>query len=160
MNLNDYAYDLLMEGFNPLPLKDNKAPLLEKGHNYLYELVKEDDIPKLFSNAQKIGIACGKVSDGFYCLDFDAHNSEPIEKVFNSFIDLPYIDNLLNEGKLSIYSTAGGGYHIYFIYRNEIVKGEAFAHWQTKSVMIEIRGDGQYCACFPSKGYTHISPLP
>jgi hypothetical protein len=156
MILTDYAYDLLMEGFNPLPLKDNKAPLLEKGHKYLYELVKEDDIPKLFEKAQKIGIACGKVSDGFYCLDFDAHNSEPIENVFNSFIDLPYIDNLLNEGKLSIYSTAGGGYHIYFIYRNEVIKGEAFAHWQTKSVMIEIRGDGQYCACYPSNGYTHI----
>ena len=27
----DFAYDLLNEGLNPLPLKNNKAPMLEKG---------------------------------------------------------------------------------------------------------------------------------
>jgi hypothetical protein len=150
MQLTDHAYDLLMEGLQPLPLKDNKAPLLDKGHNYLYELVKEDDIQKLFEKAQKIGIACGKVSDGFYCLDFDKHNGEPIDDIYNSYISLPYIKDLLSQGKLSIYSTAGGGYHIYFIYRDEVLTGECFAYWQTKSVMIEIRGNGQYAACWPS----------
>ena len=65
----DFAYDLLNEGLNPLPLKSNKAPMLEKGHNYLYEKVKEDDVEKLFKQAEKIGIACGLVSDGFYCID-------------------------------------------------------------------------------------------
>ena len=156
MQLTDHAYDLLMEGLQPLPLKDNKAPLLDKGHNYLYDLVKEDDIPKLFEKAQKIGIACGKVSDGFYCLDFDKHNGEPIDDIYNSYISLSYIQDLLSQGKLSIYSTAGGGYHIYFIYRDEVLTGECFAYWQTKSVMIEIRGNGQYAACWPSIGYTHI----
>ena len=88
MKLTDHAHDLLMEGFNPLPLKENKAPMLEKGHPYLYESIKENDIDKLFKNAQKIGIACGKVSDGFYCLDFDAHNNEPIEQILFNMITL------------------------------------------------------------------------
>ena len=44
MNLTDYAYDLLMEGLQPLPLRDNKAPLLDKGHNYLYDLVNENEL--------------------------------------------------------------------------------------------------------------------
>lgn len=157
MKLTDHAYDLLMEGFNPLPLKENKAPMLEKGHNYLYESINEKDIDRLFNNAQKIGIACGKVSNGFYCLDFDKHNGEPIKDIYESFISLPYIHQLILEGKLSIYSTAGGGYHIYFIYNNDILSGEVFAFWETKSVMIEIRGNGQYAACWPSQGYQLIN---
>jgi hypothetical protein len=35
--------------------------------------------------------------------------------------------------------------------------GEVFAYWETKSVMIEIRGNGQYAACWPSEGYKHIN---
>ncbi len=157
MKLTNHAHDLLMEGLQPLPLKENKAPMLEKGHNYLYESMKEEDVDRLFNNAQKIGIACGKVSNGFYCLDFDKHNGEPIKDIYESFITLPYIFGLIMEGKLSIYSTAGGGYHIYFIYKDEILSGEVFAYWETKSVMIEIRGNGQYAACYPSQGYKHIN---
>ena len=156
MHLKDYAYDLLMEGFNPLPLKENKAPNLEKGHNYLYELVDENDIDKLFNDSAKIGIACGKVSDGFYVLDFDAHKDEPITNIFESYIKIPYIQGLIQEGKLSIYKTAGGGYHIYFIYKNDVLSGKTYAYWETKSVMIEIRGNGQYVCCWPSAGYDHI----
>lgn len=157
MKLSEHAHDLLMEGLQPLPLKENKAPMLEKGHNYLYESMKEENVDRLFSNAQKIGIACGKVSNGFYCLDFDKHNGEPIKDIYESFISLPYIFGLILEGKLSIYSTAGGGYHIYFIYKDHVLSGEVFAYWETKSVMIEIRGNGQYAACWPSQGYQHIN---
>ena len=157
MKLSEHAHDLLMEGLQPLPLKENKAPMLEKGHNYLYESIKEEDVDRLFNNSQKIGIACGKVSNGFYCLDFDKHNGEPIKDIYESFISLPYIFGLILEGKLSIYSTAGGGYHIYFIYKDDILSGEVFAYWETKSVMIEIRGNGQYAACWPSQGYQHIN---
>lgn len=156
MILKDYAYDLLMDGFNPLPLKENKAPNLEKGHNYLYELVDENDINRLFNDTAKIGIACGKVSGGFYCIDFDAHKDEPIKDIFESFVKLPYIQGLIHEGKLSSYKTAGGGYHLYFIYKDEVLSGKTYAYWETKSVMIEIRGNGQYVCCWPSAGYEHI----
>jgi hypothetical protein len=156
MDLKDYAYDLLMEGFNPLPLKENKAPNLEKGHNYLYELVDENDLDRLFNDTAKIGIACGKVSEGFYCIDFDAHKDEPIKNIYDSFIKLPYIQGLIQEGKLCSYKTAGGGYHIYFIYKDEVLSGKTYAYWETKSVMIEIRGNGQYVCCWPSAGYDHI----
>jgi len=158
MNLKDYAFDLLMEGFNPLPLKHTKAPNLKSGHPYLYDLVNEDDIDKLFTdvNTTKIGIACGKVSGGFYCIDFDAHKDEPIKDIFESFVKLPYIQGLIHEGKLSSYKTAGGGYHLYFIYKDDVLSGKTYAYWETKSVMIEIRGNGQYVCCWPSEGYEHI----
>jgi hypothetical protein len=156
MNLTETAYDLWCEGLNPLPLKNNKAPMLYKGHDFLYTKMTESEIETLFVNAEKIGIACGTVSDGFYCLDFDKHNGEDVSVIYNAFIKLPYVHSLIEEGKLSVYSTVSGGYHVYFRYQNEVLKGETFAYWNTKSVMIEIRGNGQYCACYPSDGYKHI----
>lgn len=157
MSLINNAYDFLSNGFNPLPLKDNKAPMLQKGHDYLYNRIEEKDIEKIFAKAQKIGIACGKVSDGFYCMDFDAHNQEPISEIYKSFISFNYIHSLIIDGKLSIYSTAGGGYHLYFIYDEEVISGNVLSYWETKSVMIELRGNGQYVCCYPSQGYIHIA---
>lgn len=159
MNFINIAYDLLNEGFNPLPLNNNKSPKLKKGHQYLYEKVNENDIEKLFTHAEKIGIACGIVSDGFYCLDFDKHNGENIDIIYDAFISMPYIYSLLEEGKISVYKTMGGGYHVYFRYTKQVLSGEVFSFWDTKSVMIEIRGNGQYCACYPSNGYTHLTGI-
>ena len=51
MNLVEEAFDLFAEGFNPLPLKDDKAPLLPTGHPYLYN--KVENIDKLFGNLKK-----------------------------------------------------------------------------------------------------------
>lgn len=157
MNLIDYAYNLIYEGFNPLPLNDNKSPKLRKGHPYLYEKVAENDVEILFSEARKIGIACGRVSDGFYCIDFDKHNGEDIDSIYNQFIQLPFIKSLFEQNKLSVYKTMGGGYHFYFKYNLEVLKGQTFAYWETKSVMIEIRADGQYVACYPSAGYSLLN---
>jgi hypothetical protein len=155
MNLIDIAEELIIEGYSVLPLNDDKSPKLPSGHKLLYNIMPIDDVPKLFHSAPKIGIACGKVSNGFYCLDFDAHNDEPIENIFNQFIDMDFVKGLLNDGKLSCYKTAGGGYHVYFL-SDVDTGGEAIAYWETKSVMIEIRGKGQYACCYPSKGYKHI----
>ena len=155
MKLYEYAEELIMNGLAALPLNENKSPKLPKKHNYLYELIPDDLIERLFMDAKKIGIACGKVSSGFYCIDFDAHNDEPISNTYEKFIEMPQIANFIREGKLSCYTTAGGGYHVYL--RCDVVQaGEVFAFWETKSVMIEMRGNGQYAACWPSQGYTHI----
>ena len=156
MNLFNEAYNLWMEGFQPIPLRGNKAPLLPKDHNYLYERIKEDDLENLFNKAEKLGIVCGAVSEGFYCLDFDAHNNEPIKDVFDQYISVEYVEEMISEGKLSVYKTPGGGYHIYFKTSN-VYPGSAFSRWETKSVMIELRGNGQYAACYPSEGYEYIS---
>lgn len=155
MNFIDEAYAFWQEGYNPLPLKTNKAPKLKKDHPYLYEKVAEEDIDKLFIDCDKIGIACGDVSNGMYAIDFDTHNGEPIDDIYEQYILVDYIQDLINEGKLAIYLTMGGGYHIYFK-TSATYSGTVFSRWQTKSVMIEMRGQGQYVACYPSPGYTHL----
>lgn len=84
MTLTDIAEEFAMEGFNPLPLREDKRPAL-KENPFLY--VPIDNIPIRFARAKKIGIACGKVSDGFICIDFDAKAKQPIEQVFRTYID-------------------------------------------------------------------------
>ena len=52
-NLTNIALDYTAEGFGVLPLKGNKAPALPTGHNYLYEIMTDEDINRLFANAKK-----------------------------------------------------------------------------------------------------------
>lgn len=156
MNLIEHAEELIMEGFSVLPLNMNKSPKLKPGHTLLYKIMPVEEAPQMFKSADKIGIACGPVSDGFYCIDFDAHNGEPIQDVYQSFIAMDYIVGMIEQGKLSCYKTAGGGFHVYF--KSDVdITGFTMACWETKTVMIEIRGKGQYACCAPSEGYTHLT---
>jgi len=118
MNLIDVAHELIAEGLNPLPLWNSKAPMLEAGHNFLYETIT--DVDSRILKAEKIGIACGLVSE-FYCIDFDCHNGEPIKDTFDDFISVPSIKMLIKDGMLSCYTTAGGGYHVYFRSKETVV---------------------------------------
>jgi hypothetical protein len=153
-NLTQSAIDYQSEGFNPLPLKNNKAPLLGAGHPYLYEPI--DKLESRFAHAEKIGIACGEVSGGFYCLDFDKHKGQDIEPIFEDFLNTSGIQFLIKEGGLSVYKTPSGGYHFYFKYDFETLTGSVPSRWLDGSTMIEIRGNGQYVACYPSEGYHYI----
>ena len=157
MNLIDIAIQYLSEGLNPFPLKNNKAPMLPIGHKYLYEKVSEKDVKKLFLNSEKIGIACGVVSEGFYCIDFDAKNNEPITQIYEKYISFPGIKRMIQDGLISSVKSPSGGYHIYFKYTGEILKTQKLALWSTKTVMIELRGEGSYVCTVPSDGYQYIS---
>ena len=127
MNFIDIANELIAEGLNPLPLWNSKAPMIEAGHPFLYERIT--DISNRFKKAEKIGIACGLVSE-FYCIDFDCHNSENISDTFLDFINVPLINMLINDGMLSCYTTAGGGYHVYFRSKDKF-NGRVFAKYAT-----------------------------
>ena len=151
------AYTYIGEGFGAIPLKPNKHPLLPEGHQYLYQLIKEDDIDSLFMRADKIGIACGEVSGGFYCIDFDAHNGENIRQVFNDFMRNEVVKNIIDTHKLPVFKTPSGGYHIYYRHENKKYGGHYISKWDTGKTMIEVRGHGQYVCCFPSLGYKKLA---
>jgi len=154
MTLLDAAQNYFDEGFNPLPLKNNKAPMLNPGHPFLYE--KIDRIEERFTRCEKIGIACGDISDGFYCIDFDCHKGEDIESVFVEFFDNPAIQHLINSDLMTAFKTPSGGFHLYFKYKAQI-KGTVYAKYRDGSTMIEQRGHGQYIAVYPSEGYDYIA---
>jgi hypothetical protein len=155
MNLIDIAEDYKLAGLNPLPLYKDKAPKLAPGHPYLYEEVPDHLIERLFERAEKIGIACGSVSDKFYCIDFDKHGGQDIKTIFEQYIQNPIVYELLRTKRISAYVTPSQGYHLY--YKGSIEQGgQTFAKWDAKEVMIEMRGNGQYAAVYPSEGYAHL----
>lgn len=154
--LSETAVNYLSEGLNPIPLRNNKAPMLKQGHPYLYELVKEDDIEKLFEKAEKIGIVCGDVSKGFECIDFDGKDGQPIQQIFDQFRNDPAVKLILSRYALPIVKTPSGGYHIYYRHREKAQGSMHLASWKNGAVMIETRGTGGYVATIPSEGYTQI----
>jgi hypothetical protein len=151
-NLIEAALDYSENGFNPLPLWKKNAPALPEGHGFLYNPI--DDIETRFAKVPMISIACGKVSDNFEALDFDAHKGQPIKKIFDSFIDDPGAKTILK--KCSLYQTPSGGYHIY--YRTTTTYNHCDpAHWDDGEIMIETRANGQYVVVHPSPNYKHIA---
>lgn len=156
MTFIEIAEEYLMEGFNPLPLKENKAPKLPVGHDFLYN--KIDKIEIRFKNCEKIGIACGDVSGGFYALDFDKHKGQDIEPLFNDFFNNQFIQRLINVNKIAVFKTPSGGYHFYFRF-NKTLPGKTLTRWDDGQTQIEIRGNGQYLCVFPSVGYEHVTKI-
>lgn len=154
MNFVDTALEWASEGYNPLPLKANKAPNLSPGHGFLYSPI--DKIESRFQSCEKIGIACGDVSGGFYCIDFDKHQGQDIEGVFTSFFENESIQHLIATDHLIFYKTPSGGYHCYFRFP-KTMSGTVFSRWSDGKVMIELRGHGQYIATYPSPGYEYVA---
>jgi len=154
MSFKSTAESYLMAGLNPLPLRENKAPNLKKGHNYLYEL--NEDLENFESiDTKKIGIACGSVSENLLCIDFDKHQGQDVKTIFKNYTDCSVFNLLVKLKKLSIYETPSGGFHIIFR-TEEPFKGTTLSRYEDGNIMIETRGNGQYIASFPSEGYRFL----
>jgi hypothetical protein len=155
MSFKSIAESYLIAGLNPLPLRENKAPNLPKGHKFLYEL-NENLLNFDSIDTKKIGIACGVVSENLLCIDFDKHQGQDVRSIFKKYIECSVFNLLVNLKKVSIYETPSGGFHI--IFRTDIpFKGTTLSRYEDGNIMIETRGDGQYIAAFPSEGYKFIS---
>jgi hypothetical protein len=156
-NLTTTALEYAGEGFSVLPLKENKHPNLPIGHNNLYEIMPDDEIELKFNSTAKIGIACGCVSGGFECIDFDAHKGEPIVPIFNKFMEHPDVKSIVVNNRLPVLQTPSGGFHIYYKNSYKYARGRMLAAWQDGTVMVEVRGHGQYVCTLPSDGYKQLS---
>lgn len=152
-NFEEVAIDLLSEGYNPVPLSENRTPILKaEDHPYLYE--KFEDLT-WFTKCKKIGVVLGSVSDGLYNIDFDSHNSEPISEKFDIFLNDDLVKDLLANNQLSVYHTPSGGYHVYYRCNVKLAKC-SLAKWATKAAMIDFLGVGSYAVIYPSPGYIHL----
>lgn len=154
MNFKDIAEEYLIAGLNPLPLRENKAPNLPKGHKLLYE--ENTDLERFnYKETKKIGVACGSVSGNLYCIDFDGKGGLPIKDVFIKYTDTDQFRYLVKKRKVCVQKTMSGGYHIIFR-TEEIQPTTIFSKWDNGDVMIEARGQGAYIAIYPSEGYSFI----
>lgn len=155
MNYIDTALAFLEEGMNPIPGRETKAPALEQGHPFFH--YKIDNVQQRFADVYCIGIAGGKVSGGMECIDFDHDDDtgESVASVFERYAADGQVAWLINEGKLSCYQTASGGFHIYL--RSKYSEGSRkLATYESGRVMIETRGEGAYFIVHPSPGYNHV----
>jgi hypothetical protein len=156
INHTEAARSFLDEGMNPIPAKKDKSPNLAAGLNILHEPYPNDFDFSVFERSYGIGIACGGISGGIECIDFDCHQGQNISEIFTKYINDPYIQEMINTGLLAVYSTPSGGYHV-------VIKSEHYGSSQTLSryadnnVMIEVRGNGSYFVTFPTPGYNKIN---
>lgn len=148
----DIAQMYYDEDFNCIPLKDDKSPALPSGMNYLYE--KLHPIDSRFVS-YGLGITCGIASDGMECIDFDAHQGQKIEPIFNQFVSDPEAAAIISENNVALYKTPSGGFHI--VYRcKQTTKTQTLARYPDGNVMIEVRAGGAYIAVDPTPGYELI----
>jgi len=91
-------------GFSIIPVKQNKAPNIDRWEDFQYRRPTENQIQKWLDSKkfQNVGIICGAVSDNLVVIDID---------------DASIVDELdLNLDKISEYgwvARTGKGYHIY-----------------------------------------------
>lgn len=156
-SLQETALDYASEGIAVIPLLENKAPLFDSTvFPYLYDQMTNDLINTYFPKAKKIGIACGIASGGIECMDFDCHNGENINEVFDKFANTPEVQSILFRNDLPVFRTPSGGYHLLYRNPDQHTPGQKLALWNTGGIKIETRGHGQYIACFPSPGYKQL----
>ena len=155
MSFKSIAETYQMAGLNPMPLKENKAPNLPSGHKLLYEDI--EDFSKFdHPFTKKIGVACGEVSENLACIDFDRHQGQDLERIYQDYINCPTILTLINQKRIGVYKTPSEGFHL--VYRSETVcSTKKLAMYEDGHTMIELRGQGSYIACFPSPGYSFIA---
>lgn len=155
VDFTDPAQYYLDNGFNPIPTREDKSPMLPAGNNFLYQPMTAIDVDNYFPKAKGVGIAAGNVSDGIECIDFDAHGGENISEIFETFISEPTINHMIGEGFITTIKTPNG-YHA-------IIKSDApgspdtLARWKDGNVMIEVRANGSYFVTIPTPGYHKLS---
>jgi hypothetical protein len=140
-------------GYECLPCKIDKSPLLKKGWKEKFTLDE-------FKNAEAIGIKGGSYSDGIICLDFDAHQGQKDAYTnLKHYLEIPEIREIFDRDKLPIEKTQSGGYHLLF--KTDVKIGNrkiASRMFEGKpDCFIEIKAQDGYFLCTPSPGYKMVN---
>lgn len=161
--IKKYVYEY---GLNVLPtVAKSKAPEGATWKEYQNRLINEDEIESKFKNVDfesvRMGIVCGKISGGLEVLDFDNKLSNAAQ-IYEDFCKLPDVKEIVE--KCTVETTQSGGYHVK--YRCKETEGNLKLASQANGInekgkskyetVIETRGEGGFCVCAPSKGYSLI----
>jgi len=156
--MNDYR-DIAelhsFEGFNMIPVNEDKSPMAWlAGTEYLYNPITVFDNRYI---APRIAVTCGVASGGLEVFDFDKHQGQDIDSVFNDFMTHDEVIAVVTQGMAAIYKTPSGGYHFMIRSGRHFSNTSVLSRYADGNVMIEVRGGGSYVVCHPSEGYTHTA---
>lgn len=152
------AGEYLEAGLSVFPVQNNKKPAIATWTPYQRKRPTADDLEQMFNGKQKlknvtisgIAVVCGSVSDGLECLDFDDKGS--------AFEEWKKKIPLALYSRLTVEQSPSGGYHVYYRCSTIAKKHVAFHRYDgaKEITLIEIRTNGCFTVCVPSKGYTFI----
>lgn len=151
--MNDIAENLIFEGFNVIPVLQDKRPAV-KWKDYITEPVNIADIQQQIATSFGIAVICGGVSGGLECIDFDAHEKD-IYEVFNKWSNEEGVKDILERNRCYIEQSPRGGYHVFYRYEAAGKRdgNRKIANWSNGESMIETRGHGGYVIIAPTPGY-------
>lgn len=160
MNLYDIALQYRQAGLSCLPTKNDpkkeKAPNLYEWTPYKTRLPNEEELRKMFALPDNlhIGFVCGTPSQNLEVIDYDIKNDQEkqFETFFDHFMSFAYGEQDILK-KLVIEDTPSGGKHIYYRYQAEPKKNTALAYNEQGQKIWEIKTQGGFVVCAPSKGY-------
>jgi hypothetical protein len=134
-----------------LPARLNKKPQLAEGETWSNGLGRER-----FTDAEGIGIICGKISGGLECMDFDNHFGDATENLIE-YLKIPEVKDIYNRYKLPIEKTQGGGFHLIFRCSKNEGSRKLAQRWNNEKNMaeaiIETKGEKAYFVAYPTPGY-------
>jgi putative DNA primase/helicase len=180
--LTSEAIRLAQSGLSVLPCRrETKSPTVKTWSNLQSEIADAETIRKWYrngSNADAVGIICGRISGGLECLDFDLSGAAYPEwgrQIKDA--DAGLFDRLVKQ------KTQSGGYHVLYrigtdagvdipgskkIAHRRVVVGGPGEHeyhgkkykarqegdaWVIYPGLIETKGEGGLFLCAPSPGY-------
>jgi len=166
----DFALQYRNAGLSVIPVgRESKKPKLSTWEPYQSTTPTENELRSWWSSqSHSIAIVCGAVSNNLEVLDFDEKYNADAAGIFDRWHNTVELARPGLVDRLVTQKTMNNGYHI--IYRCSQFDGnlvlaerEATASELVKNknagakTLIETRGEGGYCLCFPSTGYAVIN---
>lgn len=139
-------------GYHCIPTQKNKEP-------NKYWLWKNPY--STFPESYGIGIACGKISGGIFCLDIDNHFGDA-ETLIKDYLNIVEVNEIYKKYKLPIQKTSGGGYHLLFKCDTNEGNQKLASRPVEKNgkivpdAIFETRGNNGYFVAAPTPGYEII----
>ena len=140
---------LLAAGLSVIPTGEDKRPVVDwKAFQARRATVEES---QGWAPAHGLGVICGPVSGGLFCIDVDQKN-DPSKKLMREYADLirEQAPDLLS--RVVVERTPSGGFHI--VARcAKVIPNLKLARTRDRQVLIETRGEGGYFCADPTPGY-------
>jgi hypothetical protein len=134
------VFNILEKGISLIPLNNHNEPINEVFFKFRHTLMSKKDSETYFSNKNKIGILCGKVSGGLEVIKITTYDNPLIWEAFSSQLK-SFNSDLFNS--LIISKSKNGVYYIY--YRTSLdTKGRIFAQKNDTDILIKTYGEGDW----------------